>query len=360
MNININNCGYSYANAVGSTLKAPTFKLISNAAIALSGNPYDNIIIRVIKVAFHLIVAIIFIIPAGILWFAGKTITCFSKTQIDHEGLSLIPPKIIVPKESNINKSIDIKILLVKFKAAHPKQSNKYNSLSALCEKVVNRNASIYPNEKNKRDMFYQQLSMFLRGILQKIDSSDISKDRANDILMELAEASTVCYPTWLEVTGKIYAEVNGQVETAKVKILRLVQEYKESIILEFCQNEADYQWHALNFVRNILGVELGLNTSFNGFDEYVNNNDIAFGANLVKWLFMQRYENVNRLVDCVQTMINSKSYDASYYDFMVDVVRQQGIQNPKDYVAGHFYSVEGKLNAVGSNFMLKACGVLK
>jgi hypothetical protein len=118
-----------------------------------------------------------------------------------------------------------------------------------------------------------------------------------------------------------------------------LIQEYKESIILEFCQTEADAQWHTLNFVRNILGRELGLNTMLNAHDPYAGNQDAVFGKSLTKWLFLQRYENVNRLVSGIQSTINAQPYDVSYYDHLVKVVTDEGIENPGEYVADQLYT---------------------
>ncbi|MBX9744512.1 MAG: DUF1548 domain-containing protein, partial [Chlamydiales bacterium] len=239
-------------------------------------------------------------------------------------------------------------------------QTSKKDCLQRLCEWTATENVNLYPDDPGKRKLFCKQLTIFLRGIIKKIESGDVSKDKERDILMELAEASTRCYPTWLEVSAKLFAEVNGQVETVEVKLLRFIQEYKESIILEFCQKEVDAQWHALNYVRNILGDELGLNTTLNAHDPYAAHDDAIFGKGLTKWLFLQRYENVNRLISSVQVMINSQNYDPSYHEFLLNTVRQQGIESPEDYVANHFYSEDYKLNEAGANLMLRSIGIVK
>lgn len=366
MNVNLNNYSYSYSNAIGSSLKQPLFKLISNIAITSSSKPWESQARRIAKVAFHCLVAVIFVIPAGLAWLAGKSISYFSKTQIDHEGLFLVPPQIQVPQEIESDLLIDIRTLSNKFNQLNlsdirsSSQTSKQQCFQRLCEWTATENANLYPDDAEKRKLFCKQLSIFLRGIIKKIESGEVSKDKEKDILMELAEASTRCYPTWLEVSSKLFAEVNGQAETVEKKLLRFIQEYKESVILDFCQKELDAQWHALNYVRNILGQELGLNTALNAHDPYAAQNDEIFGKGLTKWLFLQRYENVNRLISSVQIMINSQNYDASYHDFLINTVRQQGIQNAEDYVADHFYGEDYKLNEAGANLMLRSIGIVK
>jgi hypothetical protein len=51
---------------------------------------------------------------------------------------------------------------------------------------------------------------------------------------MELAETFTRCYPIWLEVSVKFYGKFHGKGENLEVKLLRFLQEYKESLILDF------------------------------------------------------------------------------------------------------------------------------
>lgn len=366
MNVNLNNYSYSYANVIGSSLKQPLFKLVSNIAIASSGKPRESQARRIANVAFHCLVAAIFVIPAGLAWLVGKSIAYFSKTQIDHEGLYLAPPQIPIPQELESDQLIDIMVLSDKFNQLNlpddrsSSQTSKQQCLHRLCEWTATKNVNLYFDDAGRRNLFYKELTIFLRGIIKKIESPEVTKDKEKEILMELAEASTRCFPTWLEVSARLFAEVNGQAETVEVKLLRFLQEYKEAVILEFCQKEGDYQWHALNYVRTILGLELGLNTTLNDHDPYAAQNDATFGKGLTKWLFLQRYENVNRLISSVQIMINSQNYDRSYHDFLLLTVKQQGIQTPEDYVASHFYSEDYKLNEAGANLMLRSIGILK
>lgn len=368
MKINSSDYNYSYANTVGYVLKKPLFKLVSTTAMAFSDYTTDeNRAHRIAKIALHCLAAIIVVIPAGLAWLAGKSIMYCSKTQINHQKLSLAPLPIRLPQD----QQIDICHISTRYNQLNlpntrsADQTSLQASLSRLCDRVANEDPTLYPDDPPiKREMFCKSISFYLKFIIKKIEAGAISKDKERDMLMELAEASTRCYPTWLEVAETLFNEINDQPETADVKLLRFVQDHKEAITLEFCQREMDTQWHALNYVRNILGNELGLNTELNTHDIYAGDSDPIFGKKLTKWLFLQKYENANRLISSIHTQIDLKPYDSSYHSFMVEAVKQKGIINAVDYVANHFYDEDEeagyKLNKAGVNFMLKTIGVLK
>lgn len=366
MNVSLNNYNYSYANMLGSGLKHPLFKLVSNIATASSGNPLESEARRISKVALHCLFAAILIIPAGLAWLVGKAFTHFSKTQLNLDSLHLSPPPIEIPRQAP-NQLINLRTLSDRFnqlnlKNIQPPTRLPYlkTKLRDLCDWTTTRNNKIFPKSVMQRDLFCQQLTLYLNGIIKKIETGEISKEKESEILLELAEASTRCYPTWLEVSAKLYAEVHNQVESVEIKLLRFLQNYKESLILEYSQKEADVQWHALNYVRNILGLELGLNRVLNNHDPYAAQNDPTFGKSLTKWLFLQMYENANRLISSIHLMIDSQPYDRCYAEFLIKIVQDQGITDATDYVEEHFYSEDFKLNHAGVNLMLRCIGVVK
>lgn len=366
MNINLDDYSYSYANAVGNSLQQPLFKIVCNIAISASPKPWENQAWVVAKIAFHCFVGALCVIPFGLAWLAGKSISYLSKTQIDYDSLYLAPTKIEIPAEDSANASIDILTLSSMFSDLEipndrgEAQSSKQESLNRLCNYIIQENATIYEDNPQKRRLFCQQVSICLKGIIIKINSGKVSDDRKRVILLELAEASTRCFPTWLQVSQKFYDELYGKTQTVELKLLRLVQDYKELLILEFSQGEVGAQWHALSYIRKILGKDLGLNTDLGETDPYVQNQDPVFGKTLSKWMFLQMYENVNQLISAIQNIINSSEYDSAYYDFLVQTIRQRGVTNPEDYVVDHFFNDEYKINAKGVNLMLKCIGVLK
>lgn len=364
-----NTYGCSYASSIGNACRQPLFYLIIQASTELSRPllPKEILIVKIGKIAIKLFALILFVIPAGVLSLTGKCITLFAKTQIDHKNLHLTPPSIPIPQEEEIDKTIDINQLAEEYKKMMIDEENdhKVKSLFNLCKEIIKNlsndsiaaGSTIYPDDPSKRKYFCTQMTLYLKGILKK--DNELSPDQKKILLSKLADASTVCYPTWFETTKKIYDELfwkNGSVE---VKLLNMVQEYKENMILEVSQN-VDYEWHALNFVRNVAGKELGLNTSTNEMDPYATDDDFVFGKKLCKWIFLEKYENVNKLITAIYNRIDIEPYDQSYHDFLLKIIESQGIKDPTDYIAEHFFSEDYKLNQAGVNCMLRGIGILK
>lgn len=354
MRVNLKNYSYSQSNAVGSALKRPLFKVVSNIVVSSYPRPYQNQALRITKLVLHYLVAIAAIIPLGTVYLLGKSITHFGKTKINNRNLSLAPRPIEVPVDAEPNQAVNFHLLSQKFRQRNPRD-NRINSLIHLCNLAA---LGLRPHS----DLFSRQLSIYLKGIIRKMESGEISADKENDILKELAEASTRCRPTWLEVAARLYAEVHGQAETVDVKLLRLIQEFKEAIILDYSQNEMGSQWHALNIARNLFGRELGLNTNLSSNDPYGQGDATsAFAKGIFKWLVVRKYEKVNRIIDSIKESINSKQYDQSYYEFILEKVRQRNIEgDPNEFVQEHFFDEDYKLNVAGVNFMLKSIGIFK
>lgn len=376
MKINLNQCNYSHANAIGSTLKTPLFLLTRNIAIAAMHKPWETRAQVISRTALHALIALALIVPAFLAWTVGRIITYFSATQINHKMLHLAPPPISIPEESETDNSIDITVLKDRFAQLFPQETSKLASLNRLCEWINFQSEQIYEYDPAKRELFCKEVSLFLKGIIKKMNDGSVPNDKIKDILMELAKASMVCYPTWLNMAAKLYNEIHGR-DTAVENVLRMVQEYKEALILEFVQQEADVQWHSLNFVRNIVGDDLGLNTSLNKFDPYSSDKDPVFGKSLTKFLFLQRYENANRMVTAIKEVINSQAFDMRLYDLLIERVEKNGfekiidhknkmnsVETAADFVVTQFYEETSdgnrRINEKGVNFILKSIEVLK
>ena len=109
-----------------------------------------------------------------------------------------------------------------------------------------------------------------------------------------------------------------------------------------------------------MVGDELGLNKRTE-LDVYAGHDDPVFSKNVVRRIFLELYEDTNRLITAVQTMINSQPYNRAYHDYVLEIVKDQNIPKPEDYVSEHFFNPEnGHILFPGVNLMLRNIGVLK
>lgn len=314
----------------------------------------------------HCFIAIALVVPAGAAWLVGKVFIACSQTKVNYEALSLAPPNIKIPEETPEDKKSNLLWLSEAYNKLNIDEqlesgkTSKKDCLYRLCNWTATKHHNIYPDDYGRRERFCGNLAIYLRGIIKKLRQDDFDAGQRRDLLVQLAEAATVCYPTWMEEAKKIYDKLHNQSQTPEVKLLRYIQQFKEECVLDFCQNQVGSQWHALNFVRNAVGVELGLDVTAASYDPYAGAQDPVFGNGLIKWLFWQKYENVNRLVAAVQMMINSADVDAGYHDVLKEAVKANGIAKPEDYVTENYYDEEYKINTAGVNFLLRIIGVLK
>jgi hypothetical protein len=357
------NLNYSRSQTIGCGLKKPLFKLLSHVAIAAAGS--NSMVARVAKVAAHSFLAILLIIPASGAFLLGKAITHFSKTKINLQNIHLAAPPIEIPEEGPANGAIDLRVLVQKYDQLpnvdrHMEDGgSKSGYLNRLCVLVNSQAPEIFPNNPNKRREFCQTVSLFLKAIIRKMNDGEISEDKQREILLELTEASTRCYPTWLAVSAKLFAEVCDNVETVQVKLLRHIQDYKETLILHYGQNSIEADWHVLSYMRNMLGAEFGLDTSLNQMDPYGVGRVPSFGKSFCKWILLQLYGNSNHLVSRIQDTINSQDFDPSYHDFLKEILRNQGNEEPDDYVTENFFDEDYKITFAGVCCMLKSMGIL-
>lgn len=358
MDININNYNFSPTSHVGNKLKQPLFHLVANVALAASPKPHQHIACVVAKLALHCIVGLVLVVPAGIAWFAGKIIVWFSKTQINHENLSLAPPPFEIPEETEEESQIDVRVLAKRFDAFNdgsiPEYSKKKSALETICNSVANNDVGEFADNPEKNQLFCKEMKTFLRKIIHQININKVSREMEKEFLVMLAEADNVCAPTWLEAAARIYSQLSGKNLSVVMKLIGLVQEYKELLILEFAQVDAGGEWHVVNYMRNLLGDELGLNMHLNQFDRYAEKKDPVFGKTLCKWIFMQRYEDANRMVEGITNMINSRAYDPTFQDFIVEIIKKQKVEDPEGFVGENFFNNDYEEN----DYRIKECGV--
>ncbi len=334
-------------------LKKPLSNMVTHLTVGLKPKPWESACHYITKVALSIFKALFLVVPFSMAWLLGKVINQFTY-KINMNNLSKAPPPIQIPEDLEIEGEIDINKLVERYFLLNIPVKDGETPGEEKLAKLCNFKNQIH-SELSKK-----QLDLFLKGIVAKLESGKISPDLERAVLLELAEAATRCPPTWIEVAGKLYAKLEGREETGEVKLLRLVQDYKEEMIVDFLQIEAKHNhWHALNYVRNILGHELGLNTELNKHDPHGQGNASVFQKSLTKWIFLEKYGNVNKLTNGVTAAINSQDYDPAYHDILVKIVKNAKVEAPEDYVAEHFYTEDYKIKPSAVHLMLRAIEIL-
>ncbi|MFQ5754337.1 MAG: DUF1539 domain-containing protein, partial [bacterium] len=150
-------------------------------------------------------------------------------------------------------------------------------SLKELCSKVSSRDSTIPGINTPIRSVFYDHLEMLLKNILYEIQNNcEISKEKKDQALIELAIGSMQCPPRWLEEMKRQYQSLMlKNMHMGEDKALGYVQELKEDIISDkvrrlYVTSDGDeLEFHFLNTFRKKFGEEFGLDTSTCGLDVY-------------------------------------------------------------------------------------------
>jgi hypothetical protein len=112
------------------------------------------------------------------------------------------------------------------------------------------------------------QVVVQLKMILRQFDQGGITNEKKEKVILEIIEKSNACPPTWVEFTSAIY--MNLLTGGFRDYVLRLVQQFKENIVLHYVQVIlGGGQWHKINAIRYVYGSSLGLVTDNLDKDNY-------------------------------------------------------------------------------------------
>lgn len=355
--MNINNFGYSVAADLGQTLSAPLDRSISNITSSIRDifSPSPRAILGIIQLIWYGTIGAIICIPATPFWMVGRTISFFSASKVNYRGLHYRPIDV------DLNPALgDIKKINLQYLHTCMKNTNQYEVNRII--NTVNYGAS---DEQNK------QYATFIRAIVKKMGDSNFTADQKKTIVQRLIDTQNACFPTWVETAGKIYFEIYGG-DDVETKILRMVQDYKEALMLHILQVDLDYsQWHTLNYARAALGDDLGLDKSLIQFDNYTNGCGFLSPGTLsyVRDLFLERYGNANRMVEAVHTNLSllppREVYNA-YSEILKQVAKDNGLRNEQgrnnidDFVTTQCFSEDYKIKPEAVNMILKKLELIK
>lgn len=349
----------NHANSIGMALRNPLFRtatLCGRLTLTDSDTigPSEQIARHV--AAFFL--AMLSFIPLGSLWLAGKGISMLGTPSMRSKGVSLAPPPIqappVLPEEAqNLNQ------LYTDFEQSIPQA--KRETFQRACRIIQNKESVPLLNERHNQELFLNEMTLFLQNIYLLLQDPAISQAKKDEALTLLADGFLVCSPTWLEQARKAYLALSGQEETGETLLLRHIQSYKDTYILEYVQNKINREWHALNYVRSLLADSLGLSKDYEQ-DPFIGQRYKVFGPGFCRWLFMQIYEDVNRLVSAIKTSINLVDFEAKYGTMLTDAVQKTypTMEDPVEYVLNHFYEDDRRtINSKGVIALLSIIGIL-
>ncbi len=347
----------NHANIAGMALRRPLFESAILCGRLTLTTPYDTTAKVIACYAAAFFIALLSIVPCSILWFAGKGISLLGNPSINPEGLSLAPPATTAPpprRPQNLNT------LYTANEARIP--IPKRETFRTPCQIIQRRNShALLPTDHATRELFLNEITLYLTNILTRLQDPSTSPAKQAEALTLLADGFLVCYPTWIEQTKKAYRVLSGQEETGEILLLHHIQQDKDDLILQFAQGKFKTEWHALNYVRFLLANQLGLSHDYQ-FDAYRGERDGIFGQGLCRWLFLQVYEDTNRLVTAIQTRINAAGYEGKYAVLLRDAVTQADctIEDLNEYVLENYYEEDmTTLNRKGTIALLSLIGIL-
>lgn len=345
----MHNYSYSYANQIGVQLTNPLFKLALKTVDQLSqlNNPHpenlDPLPSRIVKVASILFLDLLLLVPATIAYLGGKTLIALSSRKIDRNHLADAPAPLAIPNEEEL-RNISLTTSLVDLDS----------SLWGFCSNITENNSTEY-----------KQLELHLKFIVKKITTPSFDQNRKEMIIERIKLASQKCHPTWFQEAYAISQELVGA-NSVENTLLLYVESYKENLILETSQNELNLQWHALNAVKKLIGAKIGLRPGSSEQDPFSDLPSSVWSGRLIKWFFMQKYQDTNRLVASIKTQIESEHYDPNIFDFLVNKVEEKkNISKEKsmNFVIENFYLEDEDFNyhikEEAICFMLKEIGIL-
>jgi hypothetical protein len=119
-----------------------------------------------------------------------------------------------------------------------------------------------------------ENIELFLKGIIFELRKEDVSLEKKQTALKELASAARHCPPRRHEQALKIYRTLSNQMETLEAIVFQLNQAIKEDLFYDYYSLTREPVM-TLNYIRSQVGTELGLDCHpVNLNDPYISLND--------------------------------------------------------------------------------------
>lgn len=177
-----------------------------------------------------------------------------------------------------------------------------------------------------------QNACLYFKAIEQKIRDQDakLSQDDIDTFFMEVIAGSEKCEPTWYVAAQKAYekAETGSDKEQ---NLLRLVQEYKETLFMDptiLPEQLKNADWNVINCARILFGADYGLETAENSMMDIGYMLEDGEGTRLPPLQIMQsdavnlemriraKLEDTESIIEWIKNKVNLETPHL-YYDFI-------------------------------------------
>lgn len=223
---------------------------------------------------------------------------------------------------------------------------NLESDLSYLEEQCLQRAKN--PDEARRlRHMFHftrlndsiprQNACVYFKAIEQKIRDQDhkLSEDDINTFFMEVIAGSEKCEPTWYLAAQKAYEK--AETGAHDQSLLRLVQEYKETLFMDptiLPEELKNADWNVINCARILFGADYGLETAENSMmdiDYMLQDGDGTRRAPLqimqndavnLEMRIRAKLEDTESIIEWIKNKVNLENPHL-YYDFINTLVEK-------------------------------------
>lgn len=226
---------------------------------------------------------------------------------------------------------------------------NLESDLSYLEEQCLQR-AKNPDEERRLRHMFHftrlndsiprQNACVYFKAIEQKIRDQDekLSEDDINTFFMEVIAGSENCEPTWYLAAQKAYEK--AETGSHDQNLLRLVQEYKESLFMDptlLPEELKNADWNVINCARILFGADYGLESAENSMmdinymlndGEGTRRTPLQIMQNDAPYLEMRirnKLEDTPSMIEWIKNKVNLEKPHL-YYDFINELVQKYNL----------------------------------
>lgn len=326
-------------------------------------------------------------------WVVNLVARCFSTTEEGYRGvtinlnaLGLAPDQMNLSAPNSETDSVNVLDLVDEYRRveresqrlagqgprpASPDLSNTLRNLAHLSLSVTPfpqpgvENYNFLRQRASYDQLYYATMKKTLQRIILELRNPQVSVEKKKRALIALADGMSGCQPRKLEECQRQCRLLMSTAPEMHNLLLGYIQDLKEEIFLREFQGS---QFHVLNYVRQEMGAEYGLNRS----EINLRDPNIGVGGRptmeAMRNVFESQY-TTERLVQGVRTRIHLDENNSVWNAYIHTKLRAEAAargENPDDPAVadrivneGTSFFDERLINERGVIFLLKSLGVV-